>query len=213
MPNIDDFYPSKFLRASDLKGKEITVTIDRVEAEEFEQDGVKRTKPVVHFRDKGIKPLVLNRTQKRFILAVLKQWQATGRVRFVVLKARQQGFSTVISAFGYWWLSQHPAQKGLVMAHEADSTTTLFDMYRRIHDNVPTAVRPSTKYSSRTELVFDRLDSSLRVATAGGRGVARGETIQVAHRPRWPSGPPRSLAPTSTASSKPSLRRKAPPCS
>jgi hypothetical protein len=62
MANIDDFYPSKFLRASDLKGKEITVTIDRVEAEEFEQDGVKRPKPVVHFRNSGIKPLVCNKT-------------------------------------------------------------------------------------------------------------------------------------------------------
>jgi hypothetical protein len=71
MANIDDFYPSKFLRASDLKGKEITVTIDRVEAEEFEQDGVKRTKPVVHFRDKGIKPLVLNKTNSTRIATAL----------------------------------------------------------------------------------------------------------------------------------------------
>jgi hypothetical protein len=44
-------------------------------------------------------------------------------MRFVVLKARQQGLSTVISAFQYWWLSQHKAQKGLVMAHEGESTS------------------------------------------------------------------------------------------
>jgi hypothetical protein len=62
MPSIDDFYPSKFLRASDLKGKEITVTIDRVATEEFEQDGAKRAKPVIHFRDNGVKPLVCNKT-------------------------------------------------------------------------------------------------------------------------------------------------------
>jgi hypothetical protein len=71
MANIDDFYPSPFLRASDLKGKEITVAIDRVEAEEFEQDGVKRTKPVVHFRDKGIKPLILNKTNSTRIATAL----------------------------------------------------------------------------------------------------------------------------------------------
>jgi hypothetical protein len=71
MANIDEFYPSKFLRASDLKGKEITVTIDRVEAEEFEQDGVKRPKPVVHFRDKGIKPLVCNKTNSTRIATAL----------------------------------------------------------------------------------------------------------------------------------------------
>lgn len=144
----------------------------------------------IRTKEGTIVPLVLNRVQKRFVERVTDQMLRTGRVRMVVVKARQQGLSTVISAWQYWWLSQRKAQKGLVMAHEADSTTTLFDMYRRIHDNVPEAVKPSTKYSSRTELVFDRLDSGLRVATAGGRGVARGETIQVAHLSEvafWPS--------------------------
>src|SRR5205823_673471 len=128
-----------------------------------------------------IAPLILNQVQRRFLEAVLRQWKDKGRVRFVVLKARQQGLSTVISAFQYWWASQHSAQKGLVMAHEADSTTALFDMYKRIHDNTPELVRPATKYSSRNELSFSALDTALRVATAGGRGVARGETLQFTH--------------------------------
>jgi hypothetical protein len=135
----------------------------------------------IRTKEGTIVPLVLNRVQKRFAGRITDQMLTNGRVRMVVVKARQQGLSTVISAWQYWWLSQRKAQKGLVMAHEADSTTTLFDMYRRIHDNVPDAVKPSTKYSSRAELVFDRLDSGLRVATAGGRGVARGETLQTAH--------------------------------
>jgi len=71
MANIDDFYPSKYLRASDLKGKEVDVTIDRVEAEEFEQDGEKRNKPVVHFRNNGIKPLVCNKTNATRIATAL----------------------------------------------------------------------------------------------------------------------------------------------
>lgn len=128
-----------------------------------------------------IAPLVLNRVQQRFMERVLDQIERTGKVRMVVLKARQQGLSTVISALQYWWLSQRKAQKGLVMAHEGDSTTSLFDMYRRIHDNVPEIVRPSTKYSSRSELVFDKLDSAVRIATAGGRAVARGEMLTFAH--------------------------------
>ena len=137
-----------------------------------------------------IVPLVLNRVQKRFAQAIIDQMTTTGRVRMVVLKARQQGLSTVITAWQYWWLSQRKAQKGLVMAHEADSTTTLFDMYKRVHDNVPDEVRPHAKYSSRTELQFDRLDTGLRVATAGGRGVARGETLTTAHLSEvafWPT--------------------------
>ena len=120
--------------------------------------------------------------QRRFVEKVLDQLRRTGRVRMVVLKARQQGLSTVISALQYWWLSQRQGPKGPRHGPRGrESTTTLFDMYRRIHDNIPDIVRPSTKYSSRTELVFDKLDSGLRIATAGGRGVARGETLTFAH--------------------------------
>src|SRR5512139_3344036 len=77
-----------------------------------------------------IVPLNLNAVQRRLLAAIKRQFETRGRVRMVVLKARQQGLSTVISALQYWWLSQRKAQKGLVMAHEADSTTALFDMYK-----------------------------------------------------------------------------------
>jgi hypothetical protein len=144
----------------------------------------------IRTKDGTIAPLILNRVQKRFVERITDQMLRTGKVRFVVVKARQQGLSTVISAWQYWWLSQRKAQKGLVMAHVAESTTTLFDMYHRIHSNVPEIVRPTTKYSSRTELVFSALDSALRVATAGGRGVARGEMLNVVHLSEvafWPT--------------------------
>src|SRR5262245_41190840 len=71
MPNINDFYPSNYLRAGDLGGKEIDVTIDRVTSEEFEQDGKKRTKPVVHLRNADLKPVVLNKTNAMLIAAAL----------------------------------------------------------------------------------------------------------------------------------------------
>ena len=69
MTNINDFFPSNYLRAADLGGKEIDVTIDRVTSEEFEQDGKKRTKPVIHFRNAGIKPLVANKTNSMLLAA------------------------------------------------------------------------------------------------------------------------------------------------
>ena len=57
---------SKFLRASDLKGKEIDVTIDRVESEEFEQEGGKR---VFRVPD-GLQP-PLPADQLRLVVTVL----------------------------------------------------------------------------------------------------------------------------------------------
>ena len=99
----------------------------------------------------------------------------------VILKGRQQGLSTVVSAFIYWWVSQRKGQKGLVVAHVKDSTDTLFQMYKRIHDHLPEILQPEKKYSNKRELAFASLDSGMIVATAGGDGIARGETLQCMH--------------------------------
>jgi hypothetical protein len=131
--------------------------------------------------DGTVGPLIFNSIQKRFAKSIIEQMGTKGFVRMVVLKARQQGLSTVITAWQYWWLSQRKAQKGLVMAHIADSTSTIWDMYKRVHDNAPDTVKPHSKYNSKNLLTFDVLDSGLRIATAGGRGVARGETLTTCH--------------------------------
>lgn len=144
----------------------------------------------IRTKEGTIVPLILNEVQQRFVKRIVAHSTSTGRVRFIVLKARQQGLSTVISAWQYFWVSQREAQKGLVMAHEAEATSTLFTMYQRTHDNMPEMMKQATKYSSKTELVFKELDSGLRVATAGGKGVARGETLQVIHLSEvafWPT--------------------------
>jgi hypothetical protein len=55
---ISAAFPSKYLKAADIKGKEVRVVIDRVEIEEM-QDG--EHKPVIYFQGKE-KGVVLNRT-------------------------------------------------------------------------------------------------------------------------------------------------------
>jgi hypothetical protein len=140
-------------------------------------------KSCIHIRTKAgeVKPLLFNSAQKKLHAAVENQYQTTGKVRIIILKARQQGFSTWVHGRMYSRLSQRKAKKGLVVAHVADSTRALFDMYRRSHEMCPEAVKPATKYSSRRELSFPKLDTFLIVATAGGDGVARGETLTNVH--------------------------------
>lgn len=137
-----------------------------------------------------VKPLLLNRVQKRFLKHITDQLFTTGRIRSVILKGRQQGLSTVVSAFMYWWMSQREALKGIIIAHKKDSTETLFGMYKRIHKLMPEWLRPHTTFSSKRELVFDKLDTSFMVATAGGEDIARSETLQCMHLSEvafWPS--------------------------
>lgn len=145
----------------------------------------------IRTKDQKISPLVLNRAQQRLIDMAVEQLAKRGYVRIIILKGRQMGLSTAVGGFLYWWVTQRKAQKALVVAHKAEATQTLFDMTRRYHDKCPEAMKPSTRYSSRKEIVFDKLDSSYAVVTAGGDGIARSETITAAHLSEiafWPPG-------------------------
>lgn len=62
MARRDDVFPSRFLRASDLNGKPITVTIERAPLEKLKgMDGKEDTKTVLYFVG-AKKCLPLNRT-------------------------------------------------------------------------------------------------------------------------------------------------------
>lgn len=144
----------------------------------------------IRTKEGEVKPFTLNEAQKRLLESIQGQIETEGKVRVVILKARQMGLSTLVGGWLYWYISQHTAQKGLVVTHHADSTRALFDMTKRYFDNTPEILKPHSKYSSRKELQFDVLDSSYVVATAGGDGIARGETFTQAHLSElafWPN--------------------------
>lgn len=100
------------------------------------------------------------------------------------------GLSTAIGAWIYHKVSQRFAERAMVVTHHADSTKALFEMVQRFHEQTPEQLRPSTKYSSRKELTFDKLDSGYVVATAGGDSIGRGQTLRFAHLSEvafWPA--------------------------
>jgi hypothetical protein len=135
----------------------------------------------VRSKQNKIVPFELNRVQTLFHAEVEEQRRRTGRVRKIILKGRQQGLSTYVSGRKYWRLSQRSAKKGIVVAHKADSTQALWQMYKRYHNSCPPMLKPSTAYSSKKELNFDTLDTGLIVATAGGDGIGRGEMLSDMH--------------------------------
>jgi len=136
-----------------------------------------------------IAPLKLNPAQQILDEAVQKQLKSEGKIRIIILKARQQGLSTYTGGYLYFSVSQQKARKAMVITHHADSTRALFDLTKRYHEHCPDILKPHTKYSSRRELSFDVLDSSYVVATAGGDSVGRGETLTHVHASElafWP---------------------------
>ena len=143
----------------------------------------------IRTKDGDIAPLKLNPAQQILQDAIDKQMADEGKIRIIILKARQQGLSTMVGGYLYFSVSQSKAKKAFVLTHSADSTRALFDMTKRYHQLVPEILQPHTKYNSRRELSFDVLDSSYIVATAGGEAVGRGETLSHVHASElafWP---------------------------
>lgn len=64
--NVNDVFPSKFLKAADLKGHNVTVTIAAVEMQDIGNPEKPDSKAIVHFENKE-KGLVLNKTNAMVI--------------------------------------------------------------------------------------------------------------------------------------------------
>jgi len=128
-----------------------------------------------------VSPFRLNHAQKYLHAAIEQQLAECGRVRALILKGRQQGCSTYTEGRFYWKVSHRRGARAFILTHLDDATNNLFDMTKRYHEHCPQLVKPSTRASNARELVFDALDSSYKVGTAGSKGVGRSDTIQYFH--------------------------------
>ena len=126
-------------------------------------------------------PFFFNRAQQYLHNKIEEQKERFGRVRILCVKGRQQGISTYIEGRFYWLTSMRHGMRAYILTHLQEATDNLFNMTRRYHEHVPTAMQPSTKSESAKTLSFDKLDSEYSVATAGTKGTGRSGTGQLFH--------------------------------
>lgn len=129
----------------------------------------------------GLYPFVLNASQRELHRRIEDQRARTGRVRVIVLKGRQQGISTYTDGRHYHRVTHRKGARAFLLAHQEQSSQALYAMVQRFHENCPPALRPETGTANAKELLFSKLDSGYRVATAGAKEVGRGETLQYVH--------------------------------
>lgn len=128
-----------------------------------------------------IQPFVLNEAQRIIHQRFQDQIDRTGRVRALILKARQMGSSTYVGGRFYWKTSHAKGMRAFILTHKDSATQNLFAMTKRFYENCPPVVRPELKSSNATELDFGKLDSGYRIGTAKADGVGRSDTIQLFH--------------------------------
>lgn len=129
----------------------------------------------------GIQPFVPNEAQRDFLERYEKQMRETGKARFIILKARQMGISTLIEAIAYWYTTRNKGVKTLVLTHLDQQTQELFEITKRYHDNCWDAFKPKATRDSTSLINFSKIDSAFRTATSGSRNAGHGSTVQILH--------------------------------
>jgi hypothetical protein len=149
---------------------------------------------VLRVRDKkrGLVPLRLNRAQAEFA--------RTCTHRNIILKARQMGITTYVAARFFIQTITRPGTMTVQVAHDQESAEEIFKIVHRFWENLPNAMKRGALTRSRAnvrQMVFPRLDSEYRVATAADVNAGRGLTIHNLHCSevaRWLRDPAEALA-------------------
>ncbi|MDD4984701.1 MAG: hypothetical protein PHQ43_02755 [Dehalococcoidales bacterium] len=131
-------------------------------------------------KDKQVVPFVFNQVQDKYYR------ERTDRDD--VLKARQEGLSSLIlSLFAVDFLFV-PNSRSACISHEAKATERLFNKVKFYIESLSfdERTRPlyewiDLKYQSKTELYFPKMNSWFYVGTAGAKAFGRGDTIHNLH--------------------------------
>ena len=180
----------KILALAKEKRKREKDEVYKKDYETFAKEQIKiRPKDVT----KGMIKFEFNDAQALIHKQIEAQLEKTGKVRALVLKARQQGISTYCTGRVYWKTDYMPLSRSVVMAHDSATSEALFSMSKDIHSNMAAEFRPEIAKSNAKEIIFvDRKKDpetgeeieekrGYRLYTAGSPEAGRGTTPTVAH--------------------------------
>ena len=131
-------------------------------------------------------PFILNDVQKDFIgkLNKAKEDFKVGKIvdiSLLVLKGRQQGFTTLITAYQLACTILNKNFQGFTVADEASNTEAIFQNKAKFpYDQLPEAIKPTEKFNNKRQLLFEKLNSSWQVDTATAN-MGRSRTVNFFH--------------------------------
>lgn len=137
-------------------------------------------------KDKREEPFFLNDVQKEFINILnqaIKDFEdgLITSISLLVLKGRQQGFTTLITAYQLAAIITRRNFEGLTLADESSNAEAIFQNKAKfIYDRLPEILKPTEKYNSKRQLLFEKLNSSWAINTAT-KEVGRSRTINFFH--------------------------------
>lgn len=131
-------------------------------------------------------PFFLNDVQHEFIdrLNQAKEDFENGiitDISLLVLKGRQQGFTTVVTAYQLSCCILNRNFQGFTLADKSDNSEAIFQNKAKFpYGQLPEALKPTEKFNNRRQLTFERINSSWAVDTAT-KNVGRSRTVNFFH--------------------------------
>lgn len=148
----------------------------------------------IRTKEGRLKDFSLNTMQRKIDATIEQLRQQQKPVRIIILKYRQGGASTYTEGRIFHSTTMNKLTNSLIVAHEEDASTNLFNMSKLFYDELPSEIKPMRKSSNAKELVFENptldpeekrdnpgLRSRIKIATANNMGAGRSATIHNLH--------------------------------
>ena len=141
---------------------------------------------VVVDKDKKTMPFFLNEVQHDFIDTLNQAIEDFEKglitdISLLVLKGRQQGFTTLITSYQLSCSILNRNFEGYTLADKSDNAEAIFQNKAKYpHGQLPEVLKPTEKFNNRKQLLFSELNSSWAVDTAT-KDVGRSRTVNFFH--------------------------------
>lgn len=141
---------------------------------------------IVVDKDKKTSPFFLNDVQKEFIETLNKAIRdydegKITNISLLVLKGRQQGFTTLITAYQLSRSVTNRNFEGFTLADESSNAEAIFQNKAKYpYSQMPDVLKPTEKFNNRRQLLFSKINSSWAVDTAT-KDVGRSRTVNFFH--------------------------------
>lgn len=141
---------------------------------------------VVVDKNQKTMPFFLNDVQQDFmdrLNQAIRDYEAgiITEISLLVLKGRQQGFTTVVTAYQLACSILNRNFQGYTLADKSDNSEAIFQNKAKFpHSQLPEALKPSEKFNNRKQLLFEKINSSWAVDTAT-KDVGRSRTVNFFH--------------------------------
>lgn len=102
-------------------------------------------------------------------------------ISLLVLKGRQQGFTTVVTAYQLACSILNRNFQGYTLADKSDNSEAIFQNKAKFpYSQLPDCLKPTEKFNNRKQLLFEKINSSWAVDTAT-KDVGRSRTVNFFH--------------------------------